>query len=183
MTIGMERVTVEIRVPQNTTGQDITTEVLFCPLPAERLSFSPRPLPILGWHVWAEGKELSYETEAQATNPNGVDQTDLLRRLSIDIASYGHFDQQLLGEPRRRGQAVHGTTRGIDACGSAQLGNFPTWTVFKTYHWRQTFPAHKILHVRHEYAPASGAAVPECESISRRAHQSDSCVGPGCESS
>jgi hypothetical protein len=43
-------------------------------------------MPIDGWRVWVEGKELPYETEVRATNKNGVDQTGLLRRLSIDVA-------------------------------------------------------------------------------------------------
>ena len=30
------------------------------------------------------------------------------------------------------------------------------WTAVKTYHWTQTFQAHKILHVRHVYAPILG---------------------------
>ncbi len=55
--IGMERVAVEYEF-LNPTGQDITTEVLF-PLPAEHLNFSPRPLPILGWHVWVERKRIT----------------------------------------------------------------------------------------------------------------------------
>ena len=33
---------------------------------------------------------------------------------------------------------------------------FPQWTVVMTHYWRQTFPAHKILHVRHEYSPVVG---------------------------
>ncbi len=80
LTIGMERVAVEYEF-LNTTGQDITTEVLF-PLPAEKLdAYSQAVTSPWIWHVWVEGKELPYETEVRATNGSGVDQTDLLRRL------------------------------------------------------------------------------------------------------
>ena len=177
LTIGMEHVAVEYEF-LNTTGQDITTEVLF-PLPAEHLSFSPRPLPILGWHVWVEGKELAYETEARATNGNGVDQSDLLRRLSIDIASYGHFDQQPDGKISGDADKLSTAQREeLTRAGLLESGNFPTWTVFKTYHWRQAFPAHKILHVKHEYAPASGLLYLSAPDFQKRA-LFDSCVDPG----
>jgi hypothetical protein len=176
LTIGMERVAVEYEF-LNTTGQDITTEVLF-PLPAEHLSFSPRPLPIDGWHVWVEGKELPYETEVRATNPNGVDQTDLLRRLSIDIASYDHFDQQPDGKVTGAADKLSTAQREELTRAGLLLDNvLPTWTVFKTYHWRQTFPAHKILHVRHEYAPASGLQYLSARNFQKGA-SFDSCVGP-----
>jgi hypothetical protein len=33
---------------------------------------------------------------------------------------------------------------------------FPQWTVRKTYHWKQTFPARQVLHVTHEYKPVVG---------------------------
>jgi hypothetical protein len=32
----------------------------------------------------------------------------------------------------------------------------PMWEVRKTYHWQQTFPAHKVLWIRHEYSPGFG---------------------------
>ena len=34
----------------------------------------------------------------------------------------------------------------------------PLWEVLKTYHWTQTFPARKALHIRHEYQPSTGFA-------------------------
>jgi hypothetical protein len=182
LTIGMERVAVEYEF-LNTTGQDITTEVLF-PLPAENLTFTPRPLPVLGWHVWVEGKELPYETEVRATNGSGVDQTDLLRRLSIDIASYGHFDQQPEGkitddiDKLPKAQQAELIAAGVGELTPASVVLWPSWTVFKTYHWRQTFPAHKILHVRHEYAPASGLAYLGAGDFQKGATP-DSCVDPG----
>ncbi len=49
------------------------------------------PPPIVRWNFWVEGNEVQYETEVRATDENGVDQTALLRRFPIDIASFGHF--------------------------------------------------------------------------------------------
>jgi hypothetical protein len=54
----------------------------------------------------------------------------------------------------------------------------PTWTVFKTYHWRQRFPSHTIVHVRHEYAPASGLRYLGARDFQNGAPV-DSCVDPG----
>ena len=34
----------------------------------------------------------------------------------------------------------------------------PLWLVKKKYHWRQTFPAHKTIHIRHEYTPIAGGS-------------------------
>jgi len=37
-----------------------------------------------------------------------------------------------------------------------EVDGYPLWSVHKTYHWRERFPAHKILNVRHEYGPVVG---------------------------
>jgi len=176
LAIGPEKVTVEYEF-LNTIAQDVTTEVLF-PLPAQRLSFSPRPLKIEGWHVWVEGKELPYETEIRATNPNGVDQTALLRRFSIDIASYGNFDQDANGKVTTDADKLSAAQRQELRRAGLLDNGFPTWAVFKTYHWRQTFPARKILHVKHEYAPASGLQYLNAREFQKGAGF-DACVDAG----
>lgn len=35
--------------------------------------------------------------------------------------------------------------------------NLPRWKNRKKYYWEQTFPAHKTVHIRHEYTPVLGA--------------------------
>jgi hypothetical protein len=177
LTIGMERIAVEYEF-LNTTGRDITTEVLF-PLPGFNLTFSPRPLGIDGWRVWVEGKELQYSTDIRART-KGVDRTDLLRRFSIDIESFGHFNQQPDGKITDDIDKLPKTQQEeLARAGLSESGDFPTWTVFKTYHWRQTFPAHKIVHVKHEYQPASGLRYLNADSF-RGDNQdlSSSCVDP-----
>jgi hypothetical protein len=92
----------------NTTGQDITTEVAF-PVPEYNIYsfFTAGPRDLEGWHVWVEGAELKYQTETRA-ELDGVDYTDMLKRMSIDIASFGHWDQtpegKAAGEVRRLGK-------------------------------------------------------------------------------
>jgi hypothetical protein len=35
--------------------------------------------------------------------------------------------------------------------------HMPQWRVSKKYYWQQTFPAHKTVHIRHEYTPIRGS--------------------------
>src|SRR5579862_4305010 len=101
LTIGRDRVTVEYEF-LNTTNQDITVEVAF-PIPGYGLGSRYSPSfhgDLEGWHVWVEGKELNYQTEVKAVadpspavpgNSDGLDQAPLLRRMLVDIESFGHF--------------------------------------------------------------------------------------------
>src|SRR5262249_4845184 len=141
----------------NTTNQDITTEVAF-PVPEydSQSLLTSAPSDLEGWHVWVEGKELHYETETRAFL-HGVEYTSLLNRLSIDISTFGHWDQ----EPRT--SKVVGEIASLPKTSQRELGrlglledDLPRWTVRKTYHWQQRFPARKILHVKHEYKPELG---------------------------
>jgi hypothetical protein len=116
------------------------------------------------FHLWIEEKEAKYETDVHA-KLNGKDYTDLLNKLGIDIASFGHYDTEMVGEKevvkgdiarlsRQRTQEL--SHIGLLADEEESFPNEPLWTVLKTYHWTQTFPAHKVLHVRHEYTPSVG---------------------------
>jgi hypothetical protein len=184
LTIGTGRVAVEYEF-LNTTDRDITTEVAF-PVPAYDIGsrFSPSaPVELSGWHVWVEGKELKYETEVKAV-VNGVDQAALLRRLSIDIVSFGHFDQrpdgQIVSEIQKlpKAQQEELTRAGLVSDG------VPAWTALKTYHWQQMVPAHRILHVKHEYTPELGLEHLDLANLQGKTEEpyaklSDSCVDPG----
>src|SRR5579863_4806666 len=109
LTIGRDRVTVEYEF-LNTTNQDITVEVAF-PIPGFGMGFLLSPSfhgDLGGWHVWVEGKELKYQTEVKAVanpsqavlgSPDGVDQAPLLRRMSVDIESFGRFHLEDDGKP------------------------------------------------------------------------------------
>ncbi|HSR09608.1 MAG TPA: DUF4424 family protein, partial [Bryobacteraceae bacterium] len=39
------------------------------------------------------------------------------------------------------------------------------WTSAKTYHWRQTFPSHKVINIRHTYKPVVGIGYVGRESL------------------
>jgi Domain of unknown function (DUF4424) len=66
---------------------------------------------------------------------------------------------------------------------------FPQWTVRKTYHWNQTFPAKEILHVAHEYKPLIGFTILnpgelDVHAGERHTDEADSsqiCIEPGLQ--
>jgi hypothetical protein len=160
LTISQSKVTVEYEF-LNETDNDITTEVAF-PVPPYDAEYTGP-----GGHgsfedfrLWVEGKELKYHVEVRA-ELNGKDYTDLLKGLGIDIASFGGWDDE-------NGQPVGPVTRlpdeelrrlsilGLISSEDGYRNKMPLWDVVKKYYWTQTFPAHQILRVRHEYTPDIG---------------------------
>jgi len=183
LTIGTGLVSVEYEF-LNTTDRDITTEVAF-PVPGYVIAslFTPSvPGALSGWHVWVEGKELQYQTEVKVA-VNGVDYATLLRKLAIDIESFGHFNQRPDGQISSEIQKLpKAQQEELTRAGLVEDG-IPGWTVLKTYHWQQRFPAHKILHVKHEYSPELGLEHLDLANLQGKigepfAKLSDSCVDP-----
>lgn len=161
LTISEAKVTVEYEFLSE-SDQDITTDVAF-PIPpygngfvdpAGRRDFSD-------FHLWIEGKPLKYATDARA-DLNGKDQTEVLKKLGIDIASLGHYGDNAKSEPMGQVNSLSPEAReqllrlGLVSGADGPRPWEPLWKVLKTYYWTQTFPPHKILHVRHEYVPAIG---------------------------
>ena len=117
----------------------------------------------------------------------GVDYSVRLRQLGIDIVSLGHFDEvspskgsfsQDFDKLPKQQQTELRRVGLFDE-------NFPRWTVVITHHWQQTFPAHKILQVRHEYAPVVGEEVTVLDDlINKKAEKrhlvtfAQSCINP-----
>ena len=103
LTISEAKVTVEYEF-LNESDQDITTDVAF-PIPPYGNGFvdAAGRRDFNDFHLWIEGKPLKYETEVRA-DLNGKDQTEVLKKLGIDIASLGAL----------RGQCevgTHGTSK------------------------------------------------------------------------
>jgi hypothetical protein len=160
LTITPEELTVEYEF-LNDTDKDITIEVAF-PVPPYNGYYLDASFPkeLDDFRVWVEGRETKYQTEAKAML-NGVDYGGLLRKMGVDVASLGHFTDS---DPKRSGpyspdieKLPRSQREELKRLGLIRSDNdFMGWTVAKTYHWTQTFPAHKILHVRHVYAPVLG---------------------------
>lgn len=150
LTIGNARVDVEYEF-LNESAQDITTEVAFpiAPNGVKQFFTAGWPRGVGSFHVWVENRELKYEIDAKAML-GGKDYADLLGRLKVDIASFGHFG----ATPDDIGRLPKSQQDELTRAGL--YDGIPEWSAVITYHWKQTFPAHKVLHIRHEYEPAAG---------------------------
>ena len=164
LTIQLRKVTVEYEF-LNTTNQDITTEVAF-PTPPYTHGFDNYygVYRLSDFRVWVDGREVNYQIEAKA-NLKGTDYTDYLRSLGIEIHTFGKLDPLRLPIPD--GYWKHSQIQKLPKSIKDELirnglldkeYGGPTWTVFRTYHWNQLFPAHRILRVKHEYEPVIGLA-------------------------
>jgi hypothetical protein len=156
LVISEQKITVEYEF-LNETDRDITTEVAFPIPPYTRSLDNDQPQAVDNFRIWIEGREIKYQTEARAMLGN-VDYGDRLRQLGIDIVTLGHFEY-----PADQNATF---SRDFDKLSKQQQDElrrlglfdeaFPQWKVALTHHWQQTFPARKILHVRHEYKPVTG---------------------------
>jgi hypothetical protein len=181
LTISEKKITVEFEF-LNETDQDITTEVAF-PIPPYSAwddEMDPRGT-FNDFRVWVEGREQSYQTEAKA-KLKGADYTDVLRKMNVDITSFGHAGD-LTVEPRSPDFQIPKLPKQdketLVRLGLVNKDDVPMWTVEKMYHWSQLFPAHKILHIRHEYAPIEGFEMLEVSKIAT--DLKDACIEPGLQ--
>jgi hypothetical protein len=120
------------------------------------------PKGVDDFKVWVDGRSVAYQVDSKAIL-NGVDYSGLLRKLGVDVASFGQFTDtdskrgpyspeiEKLPRSQRDELARIGLVRREDG--------FPEWSAVKMYHWQQVFPAGKTLHVRHEYTPIAGFAL------------------------
>jgi hypothetical protein len=183
LTISPTLITVEYEF-LNTTDSDITSEVAF-PVPEYNIgyNFTAAPADLASWRLWVEGKELKYQTEVKALL-KGKDYAEVLRGMSIDAPTYGRWHYEGGGKEVDDIQKLPKAKRAaLIRLGLIGDDGTPAWSVRKTYHWEQTFPAHKVLHVRHEYQPQLGLEHLNAESLQRADKQynaklSDACVDP-----
>lgn len=190
LTISESKVTVEYEF-LNDTDKDITTEVAFPIPPYDNQADNPGGIPGFNdFHLWVDGKELKYNIDVRA-KLNGKDYTDLLKTLGVDIASFDG-DYNLMGDPPKGAitRLPKQQVQQLSSLGLVDSANgTPLWEVVKTYYWTQTFPAHKVLHVRHEYTPMIGYELINPEDLaSNKPHPSDPqgevehvCVDPSLQ--
>jgi hypothetical protein len=172
LTISIQKVTVEYEF-LNESNQDIDTEIAF-PIPAYALTFSAGGTrPFDDFKVWVQGKELKYQIDAKALL-NGRDYTGTLRRFGVDVASLGHYDHsQDFSEDFRKLTPSQKQTLMDAGLFDSEDQHLPQWSVEKIYHWRQFFPAHKVIHVRHEYQPGAGFRYAETSFLNRTARNAE----------
>lgn len=143
----------------NETDRDVTTEVAF-PVPSYGFGYdTSTDNQFADFKVWVDGKQIPYQTDTHAML-RGKDYSDLLRGMGVDAATFGIYDWKKDppdGSPQISKLSASARAQLI------QLGlldnaadAFPQWSVKKMYYWRQTFPARKLVHIRHEYTPVIG---------------------------
>jgi len=77
--------------------------------------------------------------------------------MQADIASLGHAPEADRSPDIQRRSPTQ--REQLEKLGRIDRdGGEPLWRVKKKYYWQQTFPAHKIVHIRHEYMPILGAS-------------------------
>lgn len=142
----------------NETDRDITIEVAF-PVPQYTFGWDARLSDFADFKLWVNGKQSWYDSDVHATL-RGNDYSDLLRRMGIDAATFGMYDWKK--DPPDGSPQISKLSPSARAH-LIQLGlldnaadAFPQWAVKKMYYWRQTFPARKVVHIRHEYHPVIG---------------------------
>jgi len=169
----------------NESDSDITTEVGF-PIPPYKFGQWGDP----GWRrdfsdfrVWVDGREIKYQTDVRA-KLDGKDYTDLLRKLGFEIDFALNDDNDDL---TARLEKTFASLSASDQSRLLSLGLVKpersyrdfAWTVYKEYHWTQTFPAHRMIHIRHEYTPEVGFQPIELNELQTKF--SDACVDPTLE--
>lgn len=179
----------------NQSDRNVTTVVEF-PIPAYDVGFDePRgPRNFDDFRLWVDGDPITYQSEIHAML-HGKDYTALLKSLGVDIASFGGWDVKNGKEigpitklpPEKLRQLV---ALGLIPSDGASL--IPQWLDTKTIYWTQFFPAHKTIHIRHEYTPAVGfesippdifgpVAIDRYITDYSRKNIKDSCVDPALQ--
>jgi len=164
----------------NESDSDITTEVGF-PIPPYKFGQWGDP----GWRrdfpdfrVWVDGREIKYQTDVRA-KLDGKDYTDLLRKLGFEIdfaLNDGNDDLTARLEKTFVGLSASDQSRllSLGLVKPERSYRDFAWTVYKEYHWTQTFPAHRMIHIRHEYAPEVGFQPAELGELQTKF--SDACI-------
>ena len=176
LTISLKKVTVEYEF-LNTTDRDLTTEIAF-PLPLYQ--FTPEDAggirEFSDFRVWVDDHEVKYQTEVRA-KLRSTDYTNLLRGHGIEIGTFGNFPIPDYDASKSQiGAIPKSAQQNLISLGLTDKDGWPHWSVSKTYHWTQLFPSHRILKVRHEYAPGIGFQPEEIDNI--RSDFKDVCIAP-----
>jgi hypothetical protein len=158
LTISENKVIVDYDF-RNDTDADITTEIAF-PIPPYSFNYSAASPQLAGFNdfkLWIDGKPADFATQERAVIGK-QDVTALLMGLSIDAASFGHYHDSKQGPVFPDVERLNklNRTRLIALTALDKSGDVPSWSVEKHYYWKQTFPAHSTVHIRHEYTPVLG---------------------------
>jgi hypothetical protein len=139
---------------RNDTDDDITTAVAFPIPPYLSGEIAPAQQSFDDFRLWVDGSPIQCQTEARAFLKD-KEFTELLKGLHVDIASFGHAIFPDQSPEIQKLSAAH--RKQLQNVGLINSGGLANWQVRKKYYWQQTFPAHKTVHIRHEYSPVVGS--------------------------
>ncbi len=145
---------------RNDTDKDITTEVAF-PIPPYSLRYQQASIKIQSFEDFKliiDKTPITFKVETKA-RIKGRDISPLLHRLGIDIATFGHIDEDTgrSRDIRKLAPAQRSSLVRAGAITSEVDLDEAAWTVEKKYYWSQTFPAHAVVRISHQYTPALGS--------------------------
>jgi hypothetical protein len=179
--IGWDKVVVDYDF-RNDSDTDITTVVAF-PIPDYSLEMedkSPSEQGFDDFKLWVDQKPVTYSIETKAL-VKGQDFSKLLHSMGVDIASYGHSKDNET-QPQIQRLSTSQKERLVQAGVIDKEFHEPNWKVRKKYYWSQTFPAHRTVHIRHQYTPSLGNSntvglgpSPKEDSVEARSV----CIDPG----
>src|SRR5262245_2332709 len=149
----------------NKSDKDISSTIAF-PMPDIRGDAvtdiavpTADPQNVLGFSVISAGRAVNSRVEQKAF-ANGVDQTEVLRRLGIPLAPHVESTHNARDKLPRT-EWTHLVNLGLADPDTAMKKEhlFPRWTLKTTYFWQDTFPARRRLVVEHRYKPSVGSSV------------------------
>jgi hypothetical protein len=147
---------------RNDTDKDISTEVAF-PVPVYSLDwvrYSTWQQGFEDFQLTVEGTKKRFEVETKAIL-DGRDVSSVLKKYGIDIASFGHLNDQsnFASDIRRLSASQRTALVNAGLLDPDKYRDDSLWTVEKKYYWAQTFPAHAVVHISHQYTPNLSASI------------------------
>jgi hypothetical protein len=144
---------------RNDTDKDITTEVAF-PVPGYGLDWDERSIKDQGFddfQLTVENQPVHFDVETKA-KLKGRDVSAQLKKYGVDIATFGHFndDTHYAKDIRRLSPTQRAMLIKAGLLYPEDDQDEANWSVEKKYYWLQTFPAHAVVHISHEYTPVLG---------------------------
>ena len=150
---------------RNDTDKDITTEVAF-PVPPYSLRYREASIKIQGFEDFKlviDQKPVTFSVETKA-KIKGRDVSALLNRLGVDIATFGHIDEDTgrAADIRRlsttqRSSLVRAGAITSNADLEGANWDEATWTVEKKYYWPKHFQRMPLCTSRTNTHPHSEA--------------------------
>ena len=146
---------------RNDSDQDVTTTVAF-PVPVYRFGEDETVAgdpAFRDFELFVDGEPKRFAVQLRALAGNR-DITTAFAGSSVDIASFGHFDEKSAAYTQPVPDYIRASVairKRLTAVGAFADG-VPNWRVKKLYYWTQTFPAHGTVHIKHSYSPVFGGA-------------------------